>query len=352
MATAIAEIELRSDTVLSSHDVVQIAGINTHVYGVDRAVKQALATSSSKSQKDNHWVVLHLVHPRTRDYTYTERMAHRVLDSYYKTANADGSLPPLLAVTFDLRNHGERKVSEKANEDWAHGNLTHAQDMVSGILGTAQDVNLIMDFFPAYLGPLVTQRGSTAAKDVVVPVQVVNVVSGVSQGGHVTWQVAATGKVVAAIPIIGSPYLTFMLLQRLLVQVRNLKPAEADAVLHAIGVPLYELSYAEVRAKVFAEKPDNLEQYWPEALHKLVAAADSRVFTGIDRNKVSVKIINSREDPLVPARFSLPWLMTQGVLDDAGSSALLFQQDNVGHVCTPLMLDKLSEHLLKVVRNI
>jgi hypothetical protein len=344
MAAAIAEIALKPGTVLASHDVVQIAGINTHVYGVDQAVKQAAADSHT-----SHWIVLHLVHPRTRNYTYTERMAHLVLDSYYKDSADRDPLPPLVAVTFDLRNHGERKVSEKANEDWACGNLTHAQDMVSGIIGTAQDVELVIDFFPAYLDPLIALRG---AEGVIAPTKVVNIVSGVSQGGHVSWQVAAAGKAVAVVPIIGSPYLTFMLLQRLLVQIRKLEPTEADAVLNAVGVPLYELSYADLQTKVFKGKSDHLEKYWPEALHKLVAAADNRVFTEVDRNKVSVQIINSREDPLVPARFSLPWLKKQGVLTGADSSPLLFQQDNVGHVCTPVMLDKLSEHLVRVVRSL
>ncbi|CDO58037.1 hypothetical protein DV495_003994 [Geotrichum candidum] len=347
MATAIAEIALKSDTSLASHDVIQIAGINTHVYGVDQAVKQAAANPQT-----SHWIVLHLAHPRTRSYTYTERMAHLVLDSYYKAPDsADGTpLPPLLAVTFDLRNHGERKVSEKANEDWARGNLMHAQDMFSGIIGTAQDVELVIDMLPAYLDPLILLRGKSA-EGVTAPTKVVNIVSGVSQGGHISWQVAATGKAVAVVPIIGSPYLTFMLLQRLLVQVRKLEPTEADAVLNAVGVPLYELSYADLQAKVFKGKSDHLEQYWPEALHKLVAAADNRVFTGISQHKVSVRIINSREDPLVPARFSLPWLKQQGVLTEEDTSPLLFQQDNVGHVCTPVMVDELSEHLVRVVRS-
>ena len=37
----------------------------------------------------------------------------------------------LIAVSFDQRNHGTRKVDNLANEAWRSGNESHAQDMFS-----------------------------------------------------------------------------------------------------------------------------------------------------------------------------------------------------------------------------
>lgn len=37
----------------------------------------------------------------------------------------------LIAVSFDQRNHGTRKVDALANEAWRQGNDRHAQDMFS-----------------------------------------------------------------------------------------------------------------------------------------------------------------------------------------------------------------------------
>ena len=37
----------------------------------------------------------------------------------------------LIAVSFDQRNHGSRKIDELANQDWRSGNERHAQDMFS-----------------------------------------------------------------------------------------------------------------------------------------------------------------------------------------------------------------------------
>ena len=37
----------------------------------------------------------------------------------------------LLAVSFDQRNHGKRKVDDLANEAWRAGNKRHAPDMFS-----------------------------------------------------------------------------------------------------------------------------------------------------------------------------------------------------------------------------
>lgn len=335
---AISELALTKDTVLSSHHELQIGGIQTHVYGIEQAFKLI------DNQPSKPWVVLHLVHPRTRSYTYTETLAHLVLSQYYHRQD-EAPLPeyPMIAITFDLPNHGSRKLDDLCNEDWAGNNPTHAQDMFSNIRGSVQNVELVMRFLPAYLQ--VSFIDQNPQYNVAPPSRIIDIVSGVSLGAYVAWQVAAGGKVKASIPIIGTPYLTFMLLHRRLMQANKLSPQEADEVLFKLNKPLYELSVQEVYDQVFKE---DASSYWPETLHNIVAETDREVFTDLNPSKTPMLIINSQDDPLVPARFTTPWIKASGIFPES----ILFEQPGVGHVCTQHMVDQLSQYLIKIVRTL
>lgn len=336
-AIAIAEIALKPETVLSSHHDLQIGGINTHIYGLSGACHLVHNLQQSKP-----WVILHLIHPRTRDYTYTEKLAHLVLEQYYKGAPD----LPMIAVTFDLRNHGARKVSDLANLDWQGSNPTHAQDMMSGIQGSAQDVELVMEYLPTYLPALI---GKCGLNDILVrqwgPERYIDVVSGVSQGGHVAWQVAVKGRAKAVIPIIGTPYLTYLLIHRRLAQStnNNLSSEDAEVVLNKLKTPLYKLTPDEVLEKVFKDD-DGSHVFYPNALHEIVAEMDRKVFEEIP-NELHVLIINAAQDPLVPSKFSNSWLSSRPV----SSNSVFFQQPDVGHVCTQPMVDRLSQYLKDLV---
>ncbi|KAI9221399.1 Alpha/Beta hydrolase protein [Blastocladiella britannica] len=65
---------------------------------------------------------------------------------------------PIVAVTFDQRNHGGRMVREDANNGWPtdpardDGNQMFAFDMYSIQQGTATDVSFLVDHLPARLG--------------------------------------------------------------------------------------------------------------------------------------------------------------------------------------------------------
>lgn len=325
---AISSPSLKSDTLVSSHTDLFIGGLHTHVYGV----KQAVELVQTGAVEGGEWVVLHLVHPRTRDYTYTETVAHLVLSEYYKR----DPKRPLIAVTGDLRNHGARTVNGKKNEDWKAGNETHAQDMVSGIVGSAQDVELVMEFLPAYLPGLIGEQGVTVKP----PKGLVDVVCGISQGGHVAWQVAATGKVKAAIPIIACPYLTYLLLHRRLVQANGLSPQDADARLQALGKPIYELSYQDVETKVF-ENSGSIDVFYPPAVHAILAEMDRKVFEAIDP-KLPVLVLNSRDDPLVFSRFTKPWVSSR----PKETASTFFEEPDVGHVLTDVMIAKLADYVV------
>lgn len=329
---AISTPSLKPDTLVSSHTNLFIGGLHTHVYGV----KQAIELIQKEGVEGDEWVVLHLVHPRTRDYTYTETVAHLVLSEYYKRE----SKRPLIAVTGDLRNHGARMVNGNKNEDWKAGNETHAQDMVSGIVGSTQDVEMVIDFLPGYMAGLVGAQKTTVKP----PTMLVDIVCGISQGGHVAWQVAATGKVKAAVPIIACPDLTYLLLHRRLVQANGLSPDEADARLKAVGLPLRKHSYHEIQLSLFQN--ESIDLFYPSTLHRILGEMDRKVLAGIDP-KLPVLVLNSRDDPLVPSRFTKPWVLSRP--KDAVST--FFEEPDVGHVLTDVMIAKVADFVMDFARS-
>ncbi|KAI9782640.1 MAG: hypothetical protein M1816_001754 [Peltula sp. TS41687] len=100
----------------------------------------------------------------------------------------------LIAVSFDQRNHGTRKVSALANEAWRSGNPTHAQDLFSIYNGALIDTSLLLDNLSSYVFP-------SSERSIVD-----NIVLGVSLGGHAVWQcLLHEPRITAGIVIIGCP---------------------------------------------------------------------------------------------------------------------------------------------------
>jgi hypothetical protein len=88
----------KATTPRSSKTVFIIGGLRVYIYGLEEAEKQGYAEVA----------VLYLAHGRTRDYGDMEVIAHEILHQY---GNAEGRRSAgLIAVTVDMRNHGERKV--------------------------------------------------------------------------------------------------------------------------------------------------------------------------------------------------------------------------------------------------
>ena len=103
-------------------------------------------------------------------------------------------------MALDQRNHGERKVDERANLAWANGNQTHFQDMFGIYYGTAQDVSMLVTFLPHYLFP----RGEGRVENWIC--------TGVSLGGHATYCVLSDDERVAAgVVVIGCPDITALM---------------------------------------------------------------------------------------------------------------------------------------------
>ena len=148
------------------HKTYVVGGIATHVYGLENV-------NSSESVD-----VVFLLHGRTRTWQDNVPWAHRIIEVNQSLSPKR----PLLAVTFDARNHGDRLVDQMKNQAWKEGNATHAQDMYSIQYGTSQDVSFLITMLPFFLFP----DGKTKFENIVC--------AGVSLGGHETYLVLSDGE--------------------------------------------------------------------------------------------------------------------------------------------------------------
>lgn len=98
-----AELEPRfslpSTTPKSSKTELVIGGVRVYIYGLDQ-LRQRL---------DVEIGVLYLAHNRTRTYQVTENIAHEVLHRY-RNDHREKKVE-FIAVTMNMRNHGDREVS-------------------------------------------------------------------------------------------------------------------------------------------------------------------------------------------------------------------------------------------------
>ncbi|KAF4535485.1 hypothetical protein BFW01_g9660 [Lasiodiplodia theobromae] len=175
-----------------SQKTFHIAGILTTVHGLDEL--------SSPSQPV---ACLWLLNPRLQTQECMAPIAAQAITAWNKRLQSGGGgagqAKGLIAVSFDQRNHGTRKVDALSNEAWRSGNPRHAQDMFSIYHGTANDTSLLLTYLAAYIEPEITQ----------------NLVLGISLGGHATWLVALHDpRITTAVSIIGCPDYTSLMVQR------------------------------------------------------------------------------------------------------------------------------------------
>ncbi|KAF2503131.1 hypothetical protein BU16DRAFT_521742 [Lophium mytilinum] len=110
----------------------------------------------------------------------------------------------LIAVSFDQRNHGSRRVDKLANEAWRQGNTRHAQDMFSCYHGTAVDTSHLLTYLPSYIFHPPSPHRLTQ-----------HLVLGVSLGGHAAWHcILHDARITAAVAVIGCPDYTRLMTDR------------------------------------------------------------------------------------------------------------------------------------------
>lgn len=157
---------------------IPMAGLLVDVYGLNELPPSPSAPTTC----------LWLLHPRTRTRTRMRDIASRVLHAYHQTPSA--SRRGLIALTFDMPNHGSRLVSEKANGAWRAGNEAHAIDMLSMVKGGRADMSGLIDVVGGYVGRRVDGH----------------VCLGWSLGGHAVWEAwIGESRIDAAVVIVGCP---------------------------------------------------------------------------------------------------------------------------------------------------
>ena len=161
-----------------SMTTIPMAGLLVDVYGLNELPSSPSAPTTC----------LWLLHPRTRTRMRMRDIASRVLHAYHQTSST--SRRGLIALAFDMPNHGSRLVSEKANGAWRAGNGTHAIDMLSMVKGGRADMSGLMDVVGGYVGRRVDGH----------------VCLGWSLGGHAVWEAwIGESRIDAAVVVVGCP---------------------------------------------------------------------------------------------------------------------------------------------------
>ncbi|KAK9326704.1 Alpha/Beta hydrolase protein [Lipomyces starkeyi] len=300
---------LPDSTPRSSKKEIVIGGLRAYVYGLEEL----------KHKSDVDIAVLYLAHNRTRTYLVTECIAQEVLNRY----RTDGRVKKLelIAVTFNMRNHGDREISPAANRTWKDGNEAHGVDLLSLIDGSAQDFQLLLNYMPAYL------RGFR---------RFYNVVGGVSLGAHMAWRMAALSgdQIHAMWMVVGCPNLTSLLLSRL-----DVNPAD----LNTTAEQLYKVPYDDLYTVMTEEQ----RRKWPRRLSEILRDSDRAIDEEFPAH-IPLLLQNGLLDQLVPYKYTMPWV------DKYKNSRAVefFVQDNTGHSCTKEMVANIAVWLAKLFQEV
>ncbi|KAG6142619.1 hypothetical protein E4U38_005202 [Claviceps purpurea] len=147
-----------------SKETMNMAGLLVDIYGLDQVPPPSRPCPLT---------CLWLLHPRLRSRSSMQDIAERTLAAWHETYQDGARRRSLIALAFDMPNHGSHKVCETSNLDWEEGNLSHARDMVNAVGGGAATMSLLMGLVGFY-------TGRTAEIDA-------HVCLGWSLGGHTAW---------------------------------------------------------------------------------------------------------------------------------------------------------------------
>ncbi|OAA39406.1 hypothetical protein NOR_06244 [Metarhizium rileyi] len=166
-----------------SSTTIPMAGLLVDVYGLDELASPSVPLTC-----------LWLLHPRTRTRARMQDIARRTVHAWHLSDCCTSR--GLVALSFDMPNHGTRLVSELANHAWDKGNEKHAIDMAGIVKGGVSDMSGLMDLVAGYLGREVDAH----------------VCLGWSLGGHSAWwSWFGEDRIDAAVVIVGCPdYLNLM----------------------------------------------------------------------------------------------------------------------------------------------
>lgn len=147
-----------------SKETITMAGLLVDIYGLDQVPPPSRPCPLT---------CLWLLHPRLRSRSSMQDIAERTLAAWHQSYQYRARRRSLIALAFDMPNHGSRKVCETSNLDWEEGNLSHACDMVNAVGGGAAAMSLLMGLVGVYTG-----------RDAEIDA---HVCLGWSLGGHTAW---------------------------------------------------------------------------------------------------------------------------------------------------------------------
>ena len=305
-----------------------IGGIATHVYNSDK-----LASYVEQFNKVDHPVdvipinVVYLIHHREGNYKYTEAVAYNYLKQYYeKKSNVE---TPLICITFDIPNHGQRLIDNENNQGWNENNQNHAIDMMSIIDSTIQNIKLIMDFLPSYLNLDYYLTPEFRAINQSTEIKFNNILCGYSLGGHVVIRYAMQyPQLVQAIhPVVGCSDLTSLFITRL----RSIKDNDKK---------FFYFNYDEL------DLSNDEKLKYPESLHKKISKQDQAIFENFPMNKIKMFACFGKDDTLVPQNLSSVWC---DLYLNTNDSTGVYIAEGVGHDVTDKMIDNFTTWLAKNV---
>ncbi|EGW34658.1 uncharacterized protein SPAPADRAFT_57709 [Spathaspora passalidarum NRRL Y-27907] len=317
-----------------SKEKYNVGGISTYVYNSDLLVPyiKQFDDANLPHIEEIPINVLYLVHQRGGDHRFTESIAYNVLKQFYEKRPASDDTTPLICVTFDIRNHGERLVDELRNSGWTKGNQSHAVDMVSGIEGNVRDLKLIIDYLPSYLNLNHFLGAQFRERNPSCEIKFRNLLSGYSLGGHTVFRFASEYPELVKIinPVVGCHDLTSLLVNRL-------KQTPLDS-------PSYHKKYFYFHYDELDLNTEQKQLNYPEVFHKRLSYEDTRIFENFPMNKIKMFAAFGKEDTLVPVKLSSVWC---DVYVNSNSACEVFVQEGVGHDVTPEMIDRFTTWLVK-----
>lgn len=305
---------------------VQIGGIPVKVYNLKQLeayLQKITPTTSDQGVTEIPINILYLLHGRESKYQATEECGYHMVDRFYAKKNGTVEVP-LVFITFDLPNHGERNINKVLNLAWDEGNSKHAADMIALIDNSVVELKFIMEQLPFHLNfdhyiPL----------DLDYKLQFKNILSGYSLGAHITFRFAIKypENVDIINPTIGCTELSSLLIERLL----SVKPT---------GIKRFLQEYEEL------DLNDSQALAYPKSLHKYVSSVDDAIFNDFPFEKVNMFASFGETDQLVPLSYSKLFCELYNVQNP---NTGIFVQPQVGHKVTVEMLDNFVDWLTNLI---
>ncbi|PHH64248.1 hypothetical protein CDD81_4862 [Ophiocordyceps australis] len=251
-----------------SMSTMAMAGLLVDVYGLSELSPDATRATTC----------LWLLHPRLRTRSSMADIARRAVSAW--NAQEEEEERGVLALAFDMPNHGSREVCARANLGWEGDNATHAIDMSGMVEGACLDMGLLMGLVGGYLKRVVDGH----------------VVLGWSLGAHAAWRAVVTERRLdAAVVIVGCPDYTALLTDR---AHRNGLPSPL------IGTPFFPNS---LLSSISSSDPASLLFGTPTTTPPLVpdsipAEEQPRLGSILDKTLRGKRILccSGRQDELVP----------------------------------------------------